>query len=615
MEGDQPAAADSPRVAVTTNPKADGKPRKRKTKRLYGATRTDSGFNLQRASPGRYVQASPATISAWERAVQAFSTQVDPESGRPVDIELIAQGNEVFAQNLEDARAELGIDATDADVSLRAVDRSIQNAKELAQTDPEKAGAILVASDVEVKLAQRNAPQEEREDFRFEALSSALERTHSDLPETRSPFTPSRTTSRGSRRFSVSTESRRRQLFSPDDDDDVFEDSEEEETDEPAAAYGRYDPRRLIWGNQPESAGDAPVPGALTAEEYEASTSNLDRGRTVLDSSAVSADEFFHDASAQDVSDDELAVSALESPIGPARQTPAASPAGSAASTRHSGSPHLSAVVSGTAYPNVSPDDRLEQLATVRQQLRAAAALPTYAETQAARAAAQHAVDASPALQVPPAPATPLQIAQAAVNAPPAVVGPQVVAAQNNPVQQMAAAAPGAVNVGPPPGLGGAPPGGAPPAPPVGAAIGPQIRAATTRAAAQTVAALQDVRRAVERIGAQQELTPAQLSTAILNIEGGPDPDNPGRTIPAAPLTGQLFAQGKLNARQLLDPAEVQAYETALRQRRVRKEADGSEERVYNTRLSAQPVLTRYVEEPSTGAKRYRQPRFAGPAY
>ena len=60
---------------------------------------------------------------------------------------------------------------------------------------------------------------------------------------------------------------------------------------------------------------------------------------------------------------------------------------------------------------------------------------------------------------------------------------------------------------------------------------------------------------------------------------------------------------------------EVQSYETALRQRRVRKEADGSEDRVYNTRLSTQPVLTRYVEEPSTGAKRYRPPRFAGPAY
>ena len=88
MEGDAPAAA-SFRVPVTTNPKRDGKPRKRKTQRLYGATRTESGANLQRASPGRYVQASPGTITAWERATQAYSTQVDPVSGRPVDVDLI----------------------------------------------------------------------------------------------------------------------------------------------------------------------------------------------------------------------------------------------------------------------------------------------------------------------------------------------------------------------------------------------------------------------------------------------------------------------------------------------------------------------------------------------
>jgi hypothetical protein len=594
MEGDQPAAAASPRVPVTTRPKKDGKPPKRKTERLYGATRTDSGFNLQRASPGRYVQASPATISAWQNAIDTFTLAVDPQTLRPADIDLVAQGNEAFTQNIDDARAELGIDATDAEVYLRAADRSIQDAREIAQTDPEKAGAILVASNVGVNLAQQNAPPEQQDDFRFEAMSGALEHTFSGLRQTKSPFTPSKTDqSRGSRRFSVSTESRRRQLFSPDDDEDVFENSEEEQADEPAAAYARYDPRRLIWGNQPAAQEPAPVPGALTAEEYEASISNRDRDRTVSGSSVLSADEFFHDVP-DDPFDD---VSAQESPIGPARQTPAASPAGSAASTRHSGSPHLSAVVSGTS----NPDERLQQLANVRQQLRATAALPSYADIQAARAAAQQAVDASPALRVPPAPVTPLQVAQAAVNALPAalpVVGPQVAAAQNNPVQQIAAMQPGAVNVGGAPGIAGALPGGAPPgpAPPIGPA-------------------LQEIRRAVERIGTQQELTPAQLSTAILNIEGGPDPDNPGRTIPAAPLTGQLFAQGKLNARQLLDPVEVQAYETALRQRRVRKEADGSEERVYNTRLSAQPVLTRYVEEPSTGAKRYRPPRFAGPAY
>ena len=216
------------------------------------------------------------------------------------------------------------------EVSLRAVDRSIQDAREIAQTDPEKAGAILVASNVEVMTAQRDAPREEQDDFRFEAMSGALERTFSDLRQTKSPFTPSKTDqSRGSRRFSVSTDSRRRQLFSPDDED-VFEDSEEEEPDQPAE-YGRLDPRRY-WYGQP--AAQAPASdAALTAEEYEASTSNLDRDRTVSGSSVISADEFFHDA--PDDSSDEAAVSALESPIGPARQTPAASPAGSKCSSQN----------------------------------------------------------------------------------------------------------------------------------------------------------------------------------------------------------------------------------------------------------------------------------------
>jgi hypothetical protein len=220
MEGDEPAAAASPRVAVTTNPKADGKPRKRKTKRLYGATRTESGANLQRASPGRYVQASPGTITAWQTAVDAFSTNVDPETGRPVDVDLVAQGNEVVARNLDEARTELGIDASDADVSLRAADRSIQEARDIAQSDPERAGVILAASNVDVELAQA---QGSADDFRFDAVKSALERTHSDLPETRSVFTPSRSgQSRASSRRSLGSATSRRQL-SFDDPDDILE--------------------------------------------------------------------------------------------------------------------------------------------------------------------------------------------------------------------------------------------------------------------------------------------------------------------------------------------------------------------------------------------------------
>ena len=37
--------------------------------------------------------------------------------------------------------------------------------------------------------------------------------------------------------------------------------------------------------------------------------------------------------------------------------------------------------------------------------------------------------------------------------------------------------------------------------------------------------------------------------------------------------------------------------------------------RPYAPRHATQPELTRYVEEPATGARRYRPPRFAGPQY
>ena len=156
MDGDEPAAAASPRVAVTTNPKADGKPRKRKTKRLYGATRTESGANLQRASPGRYVQASPNTISAWQKTIDAFTSTVDPDTGRPVDVDLVAQGNEVIAQNLENARAELGIDASDADVSLRAADRSIQEGflAHVYKVDPDYGNRLAKAINVPINKAR-----------------------------------------------------------------------------------------------------------------------------------------------------------------------------------------------------------------------------------------------------------------------------------------------------------------------------------------------------------------------------------------------------------------------------------------------------------------------------
>ena len=77
----------------------------------------------------------------------------------------------------------------------------------------------------------------------------------------------------------------------------------------------------------------------------------------------------------------------------------------------------------------------------------------------------------------------------------------------------------------------------------------------------------------------------------------------------------QLVAQGRLKPQDVLDPAEVASYERALRERRVKREASGQDEKETSTRLAAQPMLTRYIEEPASGARRYRPPRFAGPQY
>ena len=47
----------------------------------------------------------------------------------------------------------------------------------------------------------------------------------------------------------------------------------------------------------------------------------------------------------------------------------------------------------------------------------------------------------------------------------------------------------------------------------------------------------------------------------------------------------------------------------------VKVDREGRETVKRDTRLAAQPVLTRYVEDARIGGKRYRPPRFAGPAY
>ena len=82
-----------------------------------------------------------------------------------------------------------------------------------------------------------------------------------------------------------------------------------------------------------------------------------------------------------------------------------------------------------------------------------------------------------------------------------------------------------------------------------------------------------------------------------------------------APLTAQMVAQGRLKPHQVLDPAEVASYEQALTEQRVKVDREGRETVKRDTRLAAQPVLTRYVEDARVGGKRYRPPRFAGPAY
>ena len=56
-------------------------------------------------------------------------------------------------------------------------------------------------------------------------------------------------------------------------------------------------------------------------------------------------------------------------------------------------------------------------------------------------------------------------------------------------------------------------------------------------------------------------------------------------------------------------------FEKALSERRVKADSEGRETVQRSTRLAAQPMLTRYVEDPDLGGKRYRPPRFAGPAY
>ena len=126
----------------------------------------------------------------------------------------------------------------------------------------------------------------------------------------------------------------------------------------------------------------------------------------------------------------------------------------------------------------------------------------------------------------------------------------------------------------------------------------------TANAVAANSAALQGAITAAIDRGAARDgpLDPDQTVAVLDNLR-----DNP--------LTAQLVAQGRLKPQDVLDPAEVASYERALRERRVKREASGQDEKETSTRLAAQPMLTRYVVEPASGARRYRPPRFAGPQY
>ena len=114
--------------------------------------------------------------------------------------------------------------------------------------------------------------------------------------------------------------------------------------------------------------------------------------------------------------------------------------------------------------------------------------------------------------------------------------------------------------------------------------------------------ATRDVTAAVADAAQRGELNALQLAAVEDNLKD-------------APLTAQMVAQGRLKPHQVLDPAEVASYEQALTEQRVKVDREGRETVKRDTRLAAQPVLTRYVEDARIGGKRYRPPRFAGPAY
>ena len=540
------------RVPVSTREDGPSPSRKGK-KRVYGAQRTESGLNIvEGGDPGKYIITSPPTKEAFERAVDGMAFGQVEET--PVSETVRDRATVAINAISAEARAEADEGDGQLDIMELAVDKAIDTSRGL---EPEDAGALLAAT--ALRLQESDLTAEESRDPRVEALSSVLAASFSEQPSSASPFTPS---------------------------------AKKKQTSRASVSSGRRI-RRLSFQEEPQPSLAGRAFGAFSGAV----------GGVAGATAGAASRAIFGEAESPEV----ISPTGTATPF--ASPDSFSSPVGVPASSAHGGSPHLSSVVSGGARPD-SPSavevlQRQRELQRVRQLLQ----MPPE------QAAALPAGGAEPARQGSrPSAGHPHSHAASPLDFIPRQVSRQQAEAQNIAQQQQQPAMFAAA--APPPAIPAAVPPGAVAAPDrtdevIGAvqdAAQRQTRDASLGRRRQTTA-LTD---AMNDAAARQELTAAELQTVMTNLDGGPN-GNP----PAAPLTAQLVQQGRLQLRQVLDPAEVLSYETALRNRRVKKEKTGAEGRVFNQRLAAQPVLTRYVQEPSEpdGAKRYRRPKFAGPAF
>ena len=346
MEGpDAPAAQLSPRVPVTTRPEVPRKQRKEKNKRLYGAKRTASGKQLQRAPEKKFAVVSPDTIVQFRKAVDIFTYGVDANTGRPADRDVVEGAVETVEQLQERAReqAEEG-ERSEIDVLVRTVNDSISTAQELSETDPERAGGVLAYTKILVDGAQRTLPLGQRDDARLPELAATLTRTFSGITPGKTGLTPNKATGTSSRRTPSSTQ---KALFG-NSDDSASDGSVSDDSDNDLPAFTTSDEVGPFDDESDDQSAAAAAPGVASqlASAVASGVSNLLYSRTQETSA-------------------------------PQRQSPAASAAsedefhdtrGTPASSVHSGSPHLSAVVSGENNPRATPEElRREQLRAVRE--------------------------------------------------------------------------------------------------------------------------------------------------------------------------------------------------------------------------------------------------------